>query len=115
LLGQNIARELARVNLPLGMYTEWYWQIDLRNLFHFLMLRLDSHAQMEIRAYAKILHSIAGKVCPVAAEAFEEHWLKAVRFSGREMEALQSLIKGAPCTLEGRALELFNKKIGIAA
>ena len=58
LITENIARELARINLPLSTYTEWYWQIDLHNLFHFLRLRCDGHAQKEIRDYASIMLDI---------------------------------------------------------
>lgn len=112
LLRENIAREIARINLPLSLYTEWYWQIDLRNLFHFLMLRLDQHAQREIRYYAQVLYRIARKVCPIACEAFDEHWLHAVRFSRGEMECLRALLKRKPGMLEGRAYELFVKKLG---
>ncbi len=92
LLEQDVARELARINLPLSMYTEWYWQIDLHNLFHFLALRLDAHAQYEIRAYAEVMLDITRRVCPVATEAFEEHRIGAVRFSRREFVALQTLL-----------------------
>src|SRR5690606_16873708 len=71
LIDQGLARELARINLPLAMYTEWYWQIDLHNLFHFLRLRLDAHAQYEIRAYAEVLLRLARAVAPLACESFE--------------------------------------------
>ncbi|GAB6089417.1 FAD-dependent thymidylate synthase [Spirochaeta dissipatitropha] len=94
LIVNGLARELARINLPLSMYTEWYWQIDLHNLFHFLRLRLDPHAQYEIRAYAEVMLDIARKVCPVATEAFEEHRMGAVTFSSREFEVLQQIISG---------------------
>ena len=79
MLEYNIARELARINLPLSLYTEWYWQIDLHNLFHFLALRLDPHAQMEIRAYAEVINKIARYVCPIAFDAFDEHIHCSVR------------------------------------
>jgi len=61
LLDRNIARELSRIALPLSLYTEWYWQIDLHNLFRFLKLRLDPHAQLEIRAYAKVMMELCKK------------------------------------------------------
>ena len=64
LLDKNIARELARINLPLSTYTEWYWQIDLHNLFHFLRLRMDAHAQKEIRDYAEVMFEICKTVPP---------------------------------------------------
>ena len=69
-LEADIARELARINLPLSMYTEWYWKIDLHNLFHFLHLRLDRHAQEEIRAYGEVMAAMVKAVAPVAYEAF---------------------------------------------
>jgi thymidylate synthase (FAD) len=112
LLENNIARELARINLPLSLYTEWYWQIDLHNLFRFLKLRLDAHAQLEIRAYAGALHTLGAKVCPIAFEAFDEHVLRGERFSRTEMAALRNLLKGKASGLEGKARERLLGKIG---
>jgi thymidylate synthase (FAD) len=94
LLGKNFARELARINLPVSMYTEWYWKIDLHNLFHFLRLRLDAHAQYEIRVYAEAIASLAREITPVAFEAFEDYVLHAVRFSRPELRALKALLSG---------------------
>lgn len=123
LLSQDVARELARINLPLSTYTEWYWQIDLHNLFHFLALRLDSHAQYEIRAYAEVLLDLTSRVCPLATEAFREHRLGGVRFSGSEFAALRALLDEAAVTpgqlqeaagkagLEGRDAERFVEKV----
>ena len=90
---QGMARELARINLPLSLYTEWYWQIDLHNLFHFLRLRLDPHAQYEIRVYAEAMAECARRVCPVAYEAFEEHILNSRTFSRGEMRVLRKMLK----------------------
>jgi thymidylate synthase (FAD) len=112
LLENNIARELARINLPLSLYTEWYWQIDLHNLFRFIKLRLDAHAQMEIRKYAGVLMKIGMKVCPVAFEAFEEHVLHGVRFSKSEMTAVKNLLEGNASGLEGKAEQRFLAKFG---
>lgn len=84
----DIARELARINLPLSLYTQWYWQIDLHNLFHFLRLRLDPHAQYEIRQYAEVMAKMAKAVAPIAYDAFEEHVLHSVRLSKTEKEKL---------------------------
>ncbi len=95
LLDRGLARELARVNLPVSTYTEWYWQIDLHNLFHFLRLRLDAHAQYEIRAYAEVMLAITRTVCPIATEAFEEHLRRGVRFSGKEFALMQKLFDAA--------------------
>ena len=88
MLESDIARELARINLPLSLYTEWYWKIDLHNLFHFLRLRMDPHAQYEIRVYATSMGEIAKKVVPVAWEAFEDYMLKSEKFSRLELEVI---------------------------
>ena len=92
LLDDGIARELARINLPLSLYTEWYWQIDLHNLFRFLKLRMDAHAQREIRAYATTMFEIAQRVCPAACASFESHVLGSVRFSAQEYQALSAML-----------------------
>ncbi|MCO5297035.1 MAG: FAD-dependent thymidylate synthase [Fimbriimonadaceae bacterium] len=111
LLEMNVARELARVNLPNSLYTEWYWQIDLHNLFHFLRLRMDAHAQYEIRVYAEAMARCAQAVAPLAYEAFEEHVLGAVTFSRAECEALAAMLEGRPVALEGRPLGAFEEKV----
>jgi len=111
LLHDDIARELARINLPLSLYTQWYWQIDLHNLFHFLKLRLDPHAQWEIRQYAKALARCARAVAPMAFAAFEKHVLHARTFSAEEMEALRRLLAGEPNPLEGEARREFERKL----
>lgn len=92
-LQKGVAREVARTNLPLSTYTEWYWKTDLHNLFHFLQLRMDTHAQKEIRAYANAMADFVKRLCPLSWEAFEEHRLKGVLFSGSETELLRSVIK----------------------
>jgi thymidylate synthase (FAD) len=114
LVGVGIARELARINLPLSVYTEWYWQIDLHNLFHFLELRLDSHAQKEIRLYAEVLLAIAKKVAPSCCESFDRHILSGVRFSGEELAELRKRLGGSGAGesgLSGKALERFEEKL----
>ena len=68
-----MARELARIALPVSVYTEWYWKIDLHNLFHFLSLRMDPHAQQEIRDYADAMFALIRPIVPVAAEAFLDY------------------------------------------
>lgn len=110
-LEMGVARELARANLPLSLYTEWYWQIDLHNLFHFLRLRLDAHAQYEIRAFADALAKCAKAVAPLAYEAFEEHWLHGVRFSRSECAAIARMLQGDAIGLEGRSLAVFEEKL----
>lgn len=87
-LEMGVARELARINLPLATYTEIYWQMDLHNLFHLLRLRLDGHAQWEVRQYAAAVAAFVKEVVPIAYAAFENHVLKATRFSDDEMEML---------------------------
>lgn len=111
LLDMGLARELARINLPLSMYTEFYWQIDLHNLFHFLQLRLDHHAQVEIRSYGEVMFSIVKKVCPLAAEAFENHRLNGRSFSAKEVEAIKEMAEGKENPLSGRDLEIFTEKL----
>lgn len=107
----GLAREIARANLPLSLYTEWYWQIDLHNLFHFLRLRIDPHAQYEIRVYGEALAKCAKAVAPMAYEAFEEHLLGSVRFGNAELVALGKVMQGQDCGLEGRELALFEEKL----
>jgi thymidylate synthase (FAD) len=89
-IDNDIARELARIDLPLSLYTEWYWKIDLHNLFHFLRLRIDDHAQKEFREYAVVIADMVRTVCPMAHEAFEDYLLNAVTFSGPELELLKA-------------------------
>ena len=92
ILEDGLARELARINLPLSLYTEMYWQIDLNNLFHFLRLRMDWHAQYEIRVYGDAMAEIVKAVAPLAFEAFEEHILHGQTFSRSELELLRGAI-----------------------
>jgi len=92
LLDQDLAREIARINLPLSTYTEWYWKIDLHNLFHFLKLRLDEHAQYEIRVYAKQMAEIIKYIVPLAYEAFEDYMLNSIFFSRIELNALGKML-----------------------
>lgn len=91
---QGLARELARMNLPLNAYTQWYWKVDLHNLFHFLSLRADKHAQMEIRVYAEKILDIVKLWVPMAAAAFEEYNRGGTRISRKGMEAVRRLLKG---------------------
>ena len=112
LLKMGTARELARMVLPLSLYTEWYWQIDLHNLFHFLKLRLDSHAQMEIRVYAEAMKELAAKVCPMAFKSFEQHILGGIHFSVIEMKGLNNMLNGSPHGLTGKTAERFIEKTG---
>ncbi len=111
LIDSGLAREIARINLPLSLYTEFYWEMDLHNLFHFLKLRLDSHAQYEIRVYAQVILEMCRKVAPMATESFINHMNEGVSFSGEEMRALREVMDGKPNPLEGKKLDRFNEKI----
>jgi thymidylate synthase (FAD) len=90
----GIARELARMNLTLNTYTQWYWKIDLNNLLHFLALRADAHAQYEIRVYADIILDIVKKWVPVTYEAFEDYRVGGTQLSAKEILILKKIIKG---------------------
>lgn len=92
MLGYDLAREIARNNLPLSLYTEWYWKIDLHNLFHFLRLRLDAHAQYEIRVYGEAIAELVQPIVPFAWQAFEDYTLHAKRFSRMELRALHAML-----------------------
>ena len=86
----GIARELARGILPVNLYTEWYWKNDLHNIFHFLRLRMDEHAQYEIRVFAEAMASFVKKVVPIAYEAFEDYALNGMYFSKFERDLLKT-------------------------
>jgi thymidylate synthase (FAD) len=105
MLDYNIARELARINLPLSLYTQWYWKIDLHNLFHFLKLRMDKHAQYEIRVYAEKMAEIVKAVVPMAYEAFEDYVLNSVTFSKNELLLLKKYL---PENFDDAELEQFD-------
>jgi thymidylate synthase (FAD) len=90
----GIARELARMNLTLNTYTQWYWKIDLNNLLHFLKLRADAHAQFEIRVYADIILDIVKKWVPITYEAFEDYRVGGTELSAKEILILKKIIKG---------------------
>ena len=86
----GLAREQARMGLPLNIYTEFYWTLNLRNLFHFLGLRLDSHAQQEIRWFAEAILEIVKDVFPVSAQAFLDYDFNSVSLSALEIEAISN-------------------------
>lgn len=92
LLDKGLARELSRMVLPVSNYTEWYWKIDLHNLFHFLKLRLDSHAQYEIRVYAEAMASIVKNIVPLAWEAYEHYMLNSISLSQNEIAIIANMI-----------------------
>ncbi|MEM7746302.1 MAG: FAD-dependent thymidylate synthase [Pseudomonadota bacterium] len=97
---QGLARELARMNLPMNIYTQWYWKVDLHNLFHFLRLRADSHAQYEIRVYAEAICDLVQAWVPQAYQAFVDYRLEAEQFSGPAMACLKRMLAGEGVTQE---------------
>lgn len=88
----GLARELARMTLPVNNYTEWYWKCDLHNIFHFLRLRMDAHAQKEIRVYADAMYELIKPYVPLACEAFEDYILHGGSYSRMEKDVLQQLL-----------------------
>ncbi|MDR0407286.1 MAG: FAD-dependent thymidylate synthase [Holosporales bacterium] len=100
----GLTRELARINLPLSTYTEWYWKIDLHNLLHFLSLRASPHAQYEIRAYAEILFDIVKRWVPLTHAAFVNYRLEGGRFSKMALEVIRRLLAGVSVTQETSGL-----------
>ncbi len=91
---QGLARELARMNLPINVYTQWYWKTDLHNLFHFLSLRAEAHAQKEIRDYANTILEMIKLWVPFATEAFEQHRLGGTHLSQKALEAVKKMVQG---------------------
>ena len=90
----GLARELARMNLPVNCYTQWYWKIDLHNLLNFLFLRSDSHAQYEIREYANVMLNITKKWVPNCYDAFFKYRITGKELSGEAIEVLRKRLKG---------------------
>jgi thymidylate synthase (FAD) len=99
LIEKGVAREIARIGLPVSGYTEWYWKIDLHNLLHFLSLRMDSHAQQEIRDYATAMFELIRPIVPIAAEAFLDYRTEALQLSRLEIAALKS---GGPLATDNK-------------
>jgi len=114
LLESDVARELARIDLPLSTYTQWYWKIDLHNLLHFLTLRVDPHAQYEIRAFAEVMAGMMKRVAPLTYEAWIDYDLEGRPFSRAEREALARLLEvaddGAIAARGGAALSAEDLK-----
>jgi thymidylate synthase (FAD) len=96
---------------PLSTYTEWYWQMDLKNMFHFLKLRMDSHAQWEIQEYGRAMAKVVQAACPLAYASFERHMVNGTRFSADEIAAIKQMIAGEPNPLAGRRLDEFEGKL----
>lgn len=91
---QGLARELARMNLPANIYTQWYWKVDLHNLFHFLRLRADPHAQYEIRVYAEAIAACVKDWVPLAYAAFEDYRMGGVTLSAKAIAVLKRRLAG---------------------
>ena len=100
----GIARELARMNLTLNTYTQWYWKIDLNNLLHFLALRADDHAQYEIRVYADAMLDIVKKWVPLTYEAFEDYRIGGTELSAKEVNLMRKILKGEKVSFEEEGL-----------
>lgn len=100
----GVARELARIELPLNTYTEWYWKIDLHNLLHFLKLRSSDHAQFEIREYANVLLDILQKWVPATYNAFMKYKINSKTMSNTAVEVIRKLLKNEPVTFTASGL-----------
>jgi len=101
---KGLARELARMNLTLNTYTQWYWKTDLLNLMNFLRLRADSHAQYEIRAYADVMLDTLKKWVPTTYEAFMDYRVGGTEVSSKGKAIIQKLIKGEKVSIEDSGL-----------
>jgi thymidylate synthase (FAD) len=101
---QGLARELARMNLSLNFYTQWYWKIDLFNLMHFLSLRADRHAQYEIRVYAEAMIGTLERWVPMTADAFRQHSLGGAHLSAAALAAVRRMLAGESVTQETSGL-----------
>jgi thymidylate synthase (FAD) len=111
LTGNEVARELARIDLPLSTYTQWYWKIDLHNLLHFLTLRVDAHAQWEIQEYGRVMAGMLKRVAPLSYEAWIDYDVCGAHVSRAELDALRALVK-----VDGEALAASGRidKAGLA-
>jgi thymidylate synthase (FAD) len=90
--GNDMARELARIDLPLSTYTQWYWKVDLHNLLHFLKLRVDPHAQWEIQAFGRVMAGMLKRLAPLSYEAWIDYDVCGARLSRMELDALRRLV-----------------------
>ncbi len=112
LTSHEVARELARIDLPLSTYTQWYWKIDLHNLLHFLTLRVDAHAQWEIQQYGQLMAGMLKRVAPLSYEAWIDYDVCGARFSRMEMDALRALLHASEDGIEGQGKRL--ERAGLA-
>jgi thymidylate synthase (FAD) len=102
--GPGLARELARIGLPLSAYTQWYWKVDLHNLLHFLSLRMDSHAQYEIRVFADAIGEVVADWVPLAWEAFCDYRLGGATLSAQALQVVRRRLRGEVVTVEDSGL-----------
>lgn len=100
----GLARELARMNLPANIYTQWYWKVDLHNLFHFLRLRADAHAQYEIRVYAEEICKIVADWVPLAYAAFEDYRMGGANLSEKGLDCVRRMLRGEKVTQENSGM-----------
>ncbi|HIA73857.1 MAG TPA: FAD-dependent thymidylate synthase [Gemmatimonadetes bacterium] len=119
MIGEDIAREIARIDLPLSTYTQWYWKIDLHNLLHFLSLRADPHAQWEIRVFAEIIAGMVKRVAPLSFEAWVDYDLLGRSLSRAELNVLGELLDVDEESVSARSGRSFSsdhlKKMGLSA
>jgi thymidylate synthase (FAD) len=101
LLSRGVSRELARVGLPVSVYTQWYWKCDLHNILRFLALRMDAHAQLEIRDYAEAMLALLQPIVPITVEAWRDYEFEAVHLSRLEARAIRSIATGGTGDLPG--------------
>ncbi|MDU8912407.1 FAD-dependent thymidylate synthase [Aestuariicoccus sp. MJ-SS9] len=101
---QGLARELARMNLPANIYTQWYWKVDLHNLLHFLRLRADAHAQYEIRVYAETICNVVADWVPFAYKAFEDYRMGGATLSATALDCVRRMLKGEEVTQESSGM-----------
>ena len=101
---QGLARELARMNLPANIYTQWYWKVDLHNLFHFLRLRADAHAQYEIRVYADEMCKLVADWVPFAYRAFEDYRMGGATLSATALDCVRRMVAGEQVTQESSGM-----------
>ncbi|MFC1626034.1 FAD-dependent thymidylate synthase [Patescibacteria group bacterium] len=111
--GPGLARELARITLPLAVYTQWYWKIDLHNLLHFLKLRMDKHAQLEIREYANAIATIVKDAVPFTWEAFNDYKLEALSLNRLEKDVLKKTFSGKEVALDENEINAVAAQVGL--
>lgn len=115
LTANEVARELARIELPLSTYTQWYWKIDLHNLLHFLTLRVDAHAQWEIQEYGRVMAGMLERVAPLSYEAWIDYDVRGTHLSRGELEALRAMISVDGAGAGGGTGESASAGTGLSA